>query len=507
VTANVTTTDGSVSPASFVTDGSGKAAFTLTSSTTPHVASLAVRVPASGGYCAYALGTAEVEFSDCGLTIASDVTEVVPGSPGGQAIITANVSDSGTGSALAGQDVDFSLTGSDGSISPATATTDGSGDATATFAAGPTTGVATVSAITGCGGASVDIYVRDCLVNVDASPATLPPGSGNTSLITATLTDSVAGTPLAGRTVTFSLDNPSLADFSGATTVTTDGTGEASVTLVTKGLSGAVTVTATSECGTSSTQVILNDWQISIATDKSDVVKGTDATLTATVTLGGVPTDPPAPDDVVTLTFEAPGGMGSTISPASATTGSGSTTHTFTAGSTPGTVTVKANATVGGLPMSDTVDIVITSGGGVNDLVLDVGSPDICGGGNDTVSFRLRNSGLDDLVVTGIQIVWSAGGELERVKSEGAVSGCAGGSDVWRYNACGKPDGRQSSPATLTDFCKSIIIPQGAYYTFNSVEFRSVDMRGQPLTVIITHQPLGGGSSATSTIDFTTPSL
>jgi prepilin-type N-terminal cleavage/methylation domain-containing protein len=507
VNADVTTTDGSVSPGAIITDGAGKATFTLTSSTTPHVAALTVSVPSSGGYCAFAMGTAEVDFSDCGLTVASDVTEVVPGSPGGQAVITATVSDSGSGTALAGQQVAFTMGGSDGAISPASASTDGSGHAVSTFTAGPTTGVATITAQTGCGTGTVDVYVRDCLVSVHAEPATVRPAAGNTSLITATLTDSVAGTALAGRQVTFSLDNPSLADFSGATTVTTDVKGEASVSIVTKGLSGIVTVTATSECGSSSAKVVLNDWQISIATDKSDVPKGSTATLTATVTLGGVPTDPASPDDVVTLSFEAPGGLGSTIAPGSATTVSGTTTHTFTAGSTPGTVTVKASATVGGLPITATVDIVVTSGSGVNDLVLDPGSPDVCGASNDIMSFRVHNIGFDDLVITGIQITWGGGGELERVKSEGAVSGCAGGSDVWRYNACGLPDGRQSSPATLTDYCKSLTISQGTYYTFNSVQYRNVDLRSQPVTVIITHQPLGGGPSATSTITFNEPSL
>jgi prepilin-type N-terminal cleavage/methylation domain-containing protein len=506
VSAQVSTTDGSVSPTTVISDGAGQATAALRSSTTPHTATVSVSVPPTGGFCDYALGTAQVEFSDCGMDLVSDVTEVVPGSPGGNAVITATVSDSGTGTGLSGQGVTFSLTAADGSINPSSATTDASGDATTTFTAGPTTGVATISAATGCGTSSVDVFVRDCLVSAQASPQTVPPASGNQSVVTATLTDSVSGTPLAGRTVNFSIDNTALADFVTTSTGTTNSSGEASVTIATKGLPGVVNVTATSDCGSDSVAVTINDWQLSLDSSLASVEQGKDATLTATVTAGGAPSDPPAGEDTVTITFDSPGSLGSLVSPAATATSSGVTNHTFTAGSTSGTVTARASATVGGLVITDTVEIIITNPSGVNDLVLDLASPNTCSGG-DTVAFRVENQGLDDLTVTGVQFTWSAGGQLDRVKTGGSSATCSGGSDLWRSNGCGKPDGDQSSPATLTSFCKSVVIPQGTSYTFNSVQFQNPDMRGEPMTVIITHEPVGGGTTATSTLSFSLPSL
>jgi len=507
VTVNLSTGEGILTPTSVVTDGSGQASSVLVSSTTPHVAVITGTVPPTGGYCDYARGTAEVEFSSCGLTITSDVTEVVPGSPGTSAVITANVAESETGTVLSGQDVTFSLVAADGTINPVTATTNGSGDASTTFTAGPTPGVATISATSACGSGTIDVYVRDCEVSVAAEPQVIPPATGNTSVITATLTDSVSAGALAGRQVTFSLDDATLASFSGSTTVTTNASGEASVTIVTKGKSGTVNVTATSACGTGTVPVVLNDWDIAVVADNSTIQQGNSAALTATVTQGGTPSDPPAGQDTVTLTFLSPGGLGSTLSPASASTSAGITNHTFTAGSTSGNVTVQASATISGIQITSTVDLVITDPGGVDDLVLVPLSPSLCGWSNDQSGFTVRNAGLDNLVVDSVQVTWSGGGQLRSVRTEGSVSSCSGGSYLWRYDGCGKPDGRQSSPASLTSFCKFVYIPQGATYAFHEFNWDYVDMRGEVVTFVITHHRAGGGPSNTSTITYTVPTI
>jgi prepilin-type N-terminal cleavage/methylation domain-containing protein len=507
VTVNLSTGEGTLTPTSVVTDGSGKATSVLISSTTPHVAVITGSVPPTGGYCDYARGTAEVEFASCGLTIASDVDEVVPGNPGTSAVVTANVSESDTGTPLSGQDVTFSLTAADGSVNPTTDTTNGSGDATTTFTAGPTPGVATVTASSACGSGSVDIYVRDCEVSVAAEPQVIAPAAGNTSVITATLTDAVASSPMAGRQVTFSLDDPTLADFSGSTTVTTDANGEASVTIVTKGKSGTVNVTATSSCGDGTVSVVLNDWEITLESDAASIQQGNTATLTATLTESGVPTDPPAGQNTVTLTFESPGGLGSNVTPASATTSGGMMTSTFTAGSTSGNVTVRASATISGILVTDTVDLVITDPGGLDDLTLVTGSESICGYNHDQTGFRVKNQGLDNIVVDSIQITWSGGGRLRSVRTEGSVSDCSGGSYLWRYDGCGYPNYYQSSPTTLTSFCKFVYIPSGSTYAFHELNFDYVDIRGQTITVVITHHKAGGGPSKTSTITYLVPNF
>jgi prepilin-type N-terminal cleavage/methylation domain-containing protein len=507
VSVDLSTGEGVLTPTSVVTDGSGQATAVLVSSTTPHVAVITGTVPPTGGYCDYARGTAEVEFASCGLTVTSDVTEVTPGSPGSQAVVTANVAESNAGTPLSGQDVTFSLVGSDGTISPASATTNGAGNAVTTFSAGPTTGVATVSATSSCGSGTVDIYVRDCEVSVAAEPAVIAPAAGTTSVITATLTDSVASTPMAGRQVTFSLDNPSLADFSGSTTVTTDASGNASVTIVAKGLAGTVNVTATSACGSGTVAVVLNDWDITLTSIASSIQQGQNTTLTATVTESGVPTNPPAGMDTVTLSFVAPGGLGSTLTPASATTSGGMTTHTFTAGGTSGNVTVQAAVTINGLTLTATLDLVITDPGGLDDLVLVTGSPSVCGFNHDQSGFTVRNAGIDDLQVTSIQISWSGGGQLASVRTEGSVSTCSGGSYLWRYDGCGTPNWHQNSPTTLTGFCKSVIIPSGATYAFHELNWDFTDARGKNVTIVITANKVGGGPSKTSTITYQVPNF
>jgi len=507
VTVNLTTGEGVLTPTSVVTDGSGQAASVLVSSTTPHVAVITATVPPTGGYCDYARGTAEVEFATCGLTVVSDVTEVVPGSPGSAAVITANVSESDSGTPLSGQEVDFSLVAADGTVSPLAVTTNGSGNATTTFTAGPTPGVATINATSACGSGTVDVYVRDCVVNVAAEPQLVAPAAGNTSVITATLTDSVASTPMAGRQVTFSLDNPSLADFSGSTTVTTDANGRASVTIVTKGVSGTVNVTATSPCGSGTVPVVLNDWEVSLTSSAASVQQGSTATLTATVTLNGAPTNPPAGQDTVTLSFVAPGGLGSTLTPATKTTSGGVTTHTFTAGSTSGNVTVKATVTIAGTPITATVNVGVTNPGSLFDLTLVTGSPSICGFTHDQSGFTVKNSGLDNIVVDSVQITWTGGGKLASVRTEGSVSSCSGGSYLWRYDGCGSPNNLQSSPTTLTSFCKSVYIAKGATYAFHELNWNGHDIRGATLTIVITHHKSGGGPSKTSTITYTVPNF
>lgn len=507
VTVDLVTGEGNLTPTSVVTDGSGQAASVLVSSTTPHVAVITATVPPTGGYCDYARGTAEVEFASCGLTVASDVTEVVPGSPGSAAVITANVAESDTGTPLSGQEVDFSLVAADGSVSPVTVTTNGSGNATTTFTAGPTPGVATINATSACGSGTVDVYVRDCVVNVAAVPQMVAPAAGNTSVITATLTDSVASTPMAGRQVTFSLDNPALAAFSGATTVTTDANGHASVTIVTQGVSGTVNVTATSPCGSGTVPVVLNDWEISLASSTGSIQQGQNATLTATVTENGTPTNPPAGQDTVTLSFVAPGGLGSTVAPATQTTSGGVTTHTFTAGSTSGNVTVQATVTISGTPITATVSLVVTDPGSLYDLTLVTGSPSVCGTNHDQSGFTVRNSGLDNVVVDSLQITWTGGGRLNNVRTEGSVSSCSGGSYLWRYDGCGSPNNLQSSPTTLTGFCKSVYIAKDATYAFHELNWDFNDMRGETVTVVITHHRSGGGPSKTSTITYTVPNF
>ncbi|MFQ5510014.1 MAG: invasin domain 3-containing protein [Leptospirillia bacterium] len=504
VDITLATTDGAITPTLDTTDGSGMVSAILVSSTSPHTATLSGHVPDTGEFCALTFATATVDFNDCGTQLTSNVAEVIPG---GTAQITATVTDSTTSSGISGQQVSFSLSAPDGSVSPASATTNGSGLATATFTAGATGALATISGASGCGTGTVDILVRDCLVSMQASPPSISPVGGETSTITATLTDTVTGQPLVGRSVSFSLDDASLAKFVGVTSPLTDLNGVASVTLTTVGPTGTVNVTATSDCGSSSLPVVISDWALSLSAAGSSLAQGKAMPLTVTLTSGGSPADPPAGSDVVTLTFDAPGALGSTVSPGTDTTSGGVTNHTFTAGATSGTVRVRASATVSGVTISDTIDLLITDPSSANDLALEIGSESVCGKNNDKVGFQVKNRGLDDLRITSIQVAWTAGGKLDKVKTEGSTTDCKGGSELWKASGCGSPDGQLGSPAVLTTFCKNIVLNQGQTYTFNEVKVKDTDMRGDTVTLIITHEPVGGGTAKTSTITILVPSI
>ncbi|MBI5137937.1 MAG: Ig-like domain-containing protein [Nitrospirae bacterium] len=505
VTVNLSTDAGGVSPAQVVTDASGNATATLTSDVIPHTAQVTGSVPATGGACDLTLGRAQVDFSDCGVRLVSDVTEVTPGNPGTQAVLTATVLDSTSGAPLASQPLTFSHSGTDGSISVTSTTTNGSGQGQTVYTAGPTFGVANIGVASGCGVASVDIYVRDCVVSVQAQPASMPPTWGNTSVITATITDSISGVPLAGREVTFSVNNPALAEFTTPATVTTSMSGTASVTLRALGTAGVVTVTAASACGQSTAQVVLNNWSIALASSSASVTQGGGATLTATITNGGTPTSPAGADNNVTLTFDAPGGLGSTITPASGPTVGGVSGHTFTAGSTSGSVTARASATIGGVLISGSVTLAITDPVASDPIVLDPLSPNACPGDPERAAFTVENVGANDLRVTSIHFTWTGGDKLKRVITEGSVPACNGGSNLWRSDGCGKPDGIKSSPVTLTEFCKDVVIPAGGTYGFNQFRLDNGDLRGETITAIFTHEPVGGGTPSTSSITVVVP--
>ncbi len=508
IPVNIVSDAGTIGTQTIVTDANGQGSTTLTSATTPHVASVTGSVAPTGGLCDYAAGLVKVEFADCGVTFVSSTPEVVPGNPGGTATLTATVTDSATGSPLTGQPLTFIHSGSDGSISTTSAITDGAGQGTTIYTAGPTAGVANLSVSTGCGVGNLDLFVRNCVVSVAASPVSIPPAYGNSSLITATLTDSISGAPLSNRTVTFAVDNPALGTLS-SVTATTNALGDAQVTFNSNGVAGVAQITATAPCGSSAVNVVLNDWQISLVTSDPSVPQGNGATLTATLTSGGLPTNPPPGQDVVTLSFDAPGALGSTLAPLSATAIGGITTHGFLAGNTSGTVAVRADATVNGVTISDIVHILITDPPGGDPLVLDIGSEHTCVDKKGKpkpkrFSFAVNNVGLNDVEITSIQFAWPNGAQLDRIKYKGDVATCKGGTDFWRSKGCGSPDGKQNSPATLTGFCQTPTVNAGNTLSFHEVRFKD-DMRGQPINVIITTVPVGGGTPATSTISFTVP--
>jgi len=105
----------------------------------------------------------------------------------------------------------------------------------------------------------------------------------------------------------------------------------------------------------------------------------------------------------------------------------------------------------------------ITSNTHAEDLDLDLATVVFNGGGKKVVTIDFSNIGLQDIVITEIDMRWTTdnGAELERVRIES--------SDVWRYNGPQSPDGKQSSPTSLDN--DDHTVPAGETHTINEIKF------------------------------------
>jgi hypothetical protein len=154
VTVNFTATTGTLSAASATTDGSGNAVVTYTGDGVAgaHTDVVTARITVDGNiYTAATVITYQSTASAFSITIKAMPTSVVT-TGGGSSVITANVTNN-LGVAISGVTVNFVASGA-GTVLPAAATTDGSGNAVTVFkdaagggAAGTTAGVVTASIV------------------------------------------------------------------------------------------------------------------------------------------------------------------------------------------------------------------------------------------------------------------------------------------------------------------------------------------------------------------------
>jgi hypothetical protein len=142
------------------------------------------------------------------------VLEPVSGNYGGTTSMTATLTVTSSGAALSGKTINFSLNG----ISAGSAVTDGSGVATlnaslAGINAGDYPYGAAASYAGGAGtdptSITADLYVHGIATTIVVNPAS-GPYNGSTGSITATLTETVSGNPIAGKTLQFTLDDISI---------------------------------------------------------------------------------------------------------------------------------------------------------------------------------------------------------------------------------------------------------------------------------------------------------
>lgn len=267
----------------------------------------------------------------------------------------------GNGNAVgAGHVIDFTDNPASGVFSSTTGTTDANGKITVTYTASNTAGPVVLKAKAESNGISntANLTVASNItvvkqVTVTASPAAIPAG-GSTTLLTAKVLDT-SNLPISGATVTFSLPTPPLTSpvtpapgILSATTATTDGSGNASVTLTSGSNVLTTTVTASSGGYQGTTNVTFTAGQpavVSLNAAPNSAIPGGTSTITAAVLDGN---GNPVSGQVLNFSFAQKGsGNSASLISASNTTSattnaSGLATITYTAGSNAGTDIVTA---------------------------------------------------------------------------------------------------------------------------------------------------------------------
>ncbi len=299
------------------------------------------------------------------ISVSADPTSVAAGNV---SIITAAV----TGENNSGVTVTFWLSdnNSGATLSATSAVTDGSGNASVTYAAGsnnPTVNVDdVVRASVGSASASVIITrtasggVAAYAISVQTSPTSVT--AGQVSIITATVTS--GSTPASGVVVAFTLPvNQSGATLSAAS-ATTDGNGKAVVIYRPGGTNPDTTLqdtvqasvgTATDAKAITRTGSSTISYSIDITANPSTLTQvHNNSVVTATVT-----NNAGTPISAVTVNFTVVGASVGTVSPASAITdGSGNAVTVYTGGLGPGaTGVVVSSITIGGNTYTDAVTI------------------------------------------------------------------------------------------------------------------------------------------------------
>jgi adhesin/invasin len=261
----------------------------------------------------------------------------------GTAAITATVTDAWSNPVADGTSVTF--TTSAGSVAPSPAsTTDGAATAQLTADCVERTGVtimATAGSVFDSATISFTAPGAPAALSVIAAPGSIPAGTG-TAVVTATATDCAAN-PVPDQAVSFaaSLGGLPAGD-------TTDGNGEAVVTLSAGTTAGTSIITASLGSLSDTTSVVIEAGApatVTVTADPSSIPANGHATSTVTAHVTDSYGNPVADGTVGTLDYD-PTALGA-LSPLAFTTTAGSGSALFTADVTTGTVTI--TATVGGV--------------------------------------------------------------------------------------------------------------------------------------------------------------
>ncbi|MGH9098279.1 MAG: beta strand repeat-containing protein, partial [Acidimicrobiales bacterium] len=334
---------GTTSPVTGTTNASGVFVTTYTSSTTGGTCTLAAE-EAFDGQTGSAVITQNAVNN---LAVAASPTSI-PGNGVSTSTVTATVTTAG-GTPVPGDVVSFTPTGTCGTLSSPTATTNATGVASVTYTSASSAGFCTISATeaaTGQIGSTVVTQTGSSAsaVAITANPTTLPANGTSTSAITVTVSNTSG--PVANDPVNLTT-SPSVAGACGTVipnSGNTNSIGQFTSTYTASGIAGTCTITATEANNglTKSTTITQTAFNSVVLVPASQTVAANGSTtdvLTATVKNGSAV---PVAGDTVTFTTSGGTTCGA-VSPTSGTTNAlGVVTTTYTSSTTSGFCVVVA---------------------------------------------------------------------------------------------------------------------------------------------------------------------
>ena len=337
VSVSFTTTAGTLSATSAVTNSSGIAEVTLTAGTITGTANV---VADASGFAA----SVTVTFAAGAVAGISLITAPATVDTAGSSSVTATVTDANA-NVISGETINFGFT-AQGSGSPSLSSvvvvTDANGLATTTYTAGLANGIDTISATaTNATTTSSDITVSTTAATINSvelttGASTITADGSDSTLIRATVTDTDFD-PVQGATVSFTTTAGTLS----AATATSDTSGIAEVTLTSDTTPAAALVEATTG-GFSDNAVVT--MTAGVPASASSLITANPSTLpsdgasTAEVTVLLIDANNNLVTDGTPVTLQTT--LGAIVGSSSATTASGRATFTLQAPSTEGTATL-----------------------------------------------------------------------------------------------------------------------------------------------------------------------
>jgi prepilin-type N-terminal cleavage/methylation domain-containing protein len=216
--------------------------------------------------------------TDYSISVTANPTSINPGGVNNSSIITATLTTSGTGSVV-NQPISFAT--DKGSLSAATANTDGNGQATVTLSSLLGGDIATITASYTFGAITISdtvtVQSTEYVINIVANPDKVIPGSPST--ITATLTNYL-GNPASNKIVDF-YSTEGILSYS---SVSTNSSGIAVTTLTLGTVGDIANVSASYGFATDTVNVSCIEFVLEVSANPESIIPGEISEITAILT-------------------------------------------------------------------------------------------------------------------------------------------------------------------------------------------------------------------------------